>query len=206
MRWKLLFGIMLLIGISGLLMMRISRMPTISPFSSLITAFLSLINPTPEEFFPIRLTTSVKSFYENEYMITNATFYGTGSCIRIDVISPTLVRVENDYGNCNIHASSISGKFTINSRNVMKGMFDTINIEILPKKILITGLKMKKVSLSSVDGEIKRLKGDVWSSEPLSGDELEIVNFVGVMKVKRESVSLDGYATRVIGPDFSWSG
>jgi|YelNatPaOPRAMG01_1025707.scaffolds.fasta_scaffold11743_8 hypothetical protein len=138
MNWKLLLGVLLVLGIGTLLFLKFGPLNIIQGMLALISTQQTSSIP-----FPIELVTKAEAFYGQKYEVS---------------FSPT-------------------------------------------------GLNIGKISLSNVEGEVRRFKNNQWFSQSLHNGTLEIDNFAGSISIdtNTSSIILRGYASRVRGTNFEGS-
>jgi|GEM_PF-3165010 len=85
-----------------------------------------------------------------------------------------------------------------------------VSFEIVPIEFLVTNLSEKKISLKSAIGSIARLNpdGSIKSTEELAGEQLELYQFAGSLKLAGSNIVLQGSASSVSGTSpkssFKW--
>jgi len=138
MNWKLLLGVLLVLGIGTLLFLKFGPINIIQGMLALISA-----QQTSNVPFPIELVTKAEAFYGQKYEVS---------------FSPA-------------------------------------------------GLNIGKITLTNVEGEVRRFRNNQWFSQFLQNGTLEIDNFVGSITIdtNTSSIVLKGYASRVRGTNFEGS-
>jgi len=207
MHWKALLATIVIIGIAGLVILRFGTNKILGSLPD-FSAFIPFLNPSPSSGnpFPIKLEADRSSFYAQSYDVTDVIISGSGSCLRIGSMTPTmLTEFQNKNGNCSFKTEKTNGKIEMR-HNLIRFDLDSISLDLAPTNLTISNVNIPKLSLSSINGKISKLKGNEWVSEPLDGSSIEIDNFIGEVIIDESSVTLNGYTTRVIGTDFTWTG
>lgn len=171
-----------------------------------------------QEGFSIVLSSEKEAFYGQTYKVSNATFSSEGICQPIKLNEMTLEKSLR----CHIAIIDLTGQFEYasvgsikvvgesSSANIDGSIYSSavpikIDLEIIPFNFTLATISENKISLTSVSGDIKRLKNDTLEAITyLDASSLDISNFVGEIKLVNGLVVLTGTATSVEGQNFSW--
>lgn len=216
-RWKVWFAIFLILGILGLLFYTDAGRKTLDFFK--IGRF---VKPVPSvQQFSIILNTDEEAFYTQSYKIADATFIATGICQQTIKINE--ITVSREGVRCDLTLNGLTGSFDftrggsiitsgqvmslkINDNSYSSAKAMQVVVEVIPTSFLLADLSQDKIVLSSVTGNISRLKDDGGISivAYLDKSSLEINNFDGFLKLDNGQVILKGIAGSVKSKEFSW--
>jgi len=181
--------------------------------------------------FKIVLDANREAFEGQEYDLTNSSVYIKGVCV--EAVKVDGVGIAKGLKDCEIEITETKGtiKYTEGATLIYTGSTKhmevdeqvyepasedenkqlKVSFEVIPKQALVTDLAEVKITLESVDGDIKRFNPDntFKSEENLEKEKVEISGFEGYFKVDNSNIiTLQGDAVSVRGTgdysSFAW--
>lgn len=213
MHWKAFLALIMIIGIIGLITYSDVGKNLLQTFGGWFTR-----TKVSGESFVIVLSSEKEAFYGQTYKVANATFSSEGICQPIKLNEITLekslrckiaiIDLTGQVGYASVGSIKVSGEsdsVNIDGSTYSSAIPIKIEFEIIPFNFILADISERKISLTSVTGEIKRIENDTlvgyWK---LDASSLDISNFVGEIKLADGLVILTGTATSVEGKNFSW--
>lgn len=221
MRWKGLLTVIIILGILGFLFITPTSRDYADFFKSNIVKFVpaltALLGTKPSgNYFTVILSADKTAFYGQSYQVENSSLTAYGIC-RGTVTLDSVVLEKST--RCEIKLDNANGKFEYTSAGSIRGTLSVtraviddvvfspadpakglkVEFDALPIEFLLTGLNENRVSLSKVNGEIKKLKedGSIDQVKNLKDEQVEITNFLGNIRLSGDTVTLSGFATKV---------
>lgn len=217
MQWKVLLTVFVVLTLISTLLF--SKPDYAKLFVDRMSGFLSnIIKPSiPEVSFQIILTADRNSFYEQSYKVYNSTLMVSGVPIQMKVgdvqwsikndnIVDVIVDFDGTFEITKAGSVAVSGKSRyVEINNVGTSNQADVSIEIVPTEgFVLGGLVQKRITLSSVKGEITRV--DTGGVQPLSDTSVDIDSFIGNMQLKDDKIILNGFVNSVKVKGVNWTG
>ncbi len=178
-----------------------------------LPGLLTLITPQSGEYRQILLIANKDALSGQNFPISNSTVETSGLCIGlVNVFGANLqmdrrcdIRLDQGAGQMaystigTIEASTQAVKAEIDGQIFTPTNNKKVSFSILPNDLLLTDLSLSKLTLSSVTGEIKRYKADGSEDQVknLNNEKVEITNFRGTISLSKNTIVLNGFATKV---------
>ncbi len=229
-KWKIIVSAVVIVAIFALVFVSpagniITDMSNIQlPSTEKIFSGLStLINPLPSgAYFTFIANSDEHALDGRSFGIENGTVVFSGTFVTDIFVGNTAydvsmdeatVSVQNFNGNVNFDpygTAIVSGKATGVSVNDgvsvrPSGKEMSVKFEINPSEYFVGPIVENSMKISNVAGEIERT-GDTNSVQNFEGQDIEIIPFIGNIKLSDGEIVFSGAAKLVKGSNFVWTG
>ena len=207
MRWKLLLGVIIVVGLFFLLFTNESGRSILGSFRSLLGRFVGAITGVitgKGENYGMILTVNKESFFTQKFEIKNSNFSAEGNCTLVKINGAELepfscsVSLENANGNFE-YGEVLKGTFTTKKAIINDFSFKDLKIEIqvMPTEVYASGISRDKISIEIKNGTLDILSADgsIKCSINMKEESTEVNNYYGSFELSDNLAYLKGVAT-----------
>jgi len=222
MQWKVLFVVILVLGIFGFFLTSEFGRPYADLLGQKISGFTgSFIKPGKKPSFVFSIETDRLSIYGlTPTRISNSTFTASGPYNFLRVGDQT-INLKNK-NQISLYIKNLRGTFSISTDGVAKisgysNYVETeeiifssssdkkIEIEMMPISFTLSNFATSDFVMPSISGTIKRFVGDTPDTISFQKSKIEIKDFTGSLEWRGQNTLIDGVASSIKGDKFSFN-